>query len=76
VNLTCDWAVEGRCIPDLVPRRCQYSATRYCNNNHNSEPKMEEAQKRKVHCTKIILPKKLKLNLNPLGPTDYNSIPT
>ncbi len=34
---------------------------------------MEEAQKRKVHGTKIILPK---LNLNPLGPTGYNSIPT
>jgi hypothetical protein len=25
MNTTCDWAVEGRCVPGLVPRRCQYS---------------------------------------------------
>jgi hypothetical protein len=25
VNPTCDWVVKGRFIPDLVPRRCQYS---------------------------------------------------
>jgi hypothetical protein len=37
---------------------------------------MEEPQKRKIHGTKIILPKQLKLNLKPLGPIDYNSIPT
>jgi hypothetical protein len=36
---------------------------------------MEEPQKRKIHGTKIILPKQLKLNLKPLGPTDYVSIP-
>ncbi len=23
-NPTCDWAVEGRCIPNLIPRRCQF----------------------------------------------------
>jgi hypothetical protein len=37
---------------------------------------MEEAQRRKVYGTKIILPTLFKLNLNPLGPTEYNSIPT
>ena len=47
-----------------------------CNNNHQSKPNMKEPQKRKMHSTKIILPKQLKLNLKPLGPTDYNSIPT
>ncbi len=25
MNPTCDWAVERRCIPGLVSRRCQYS---------------------------------------------------
>jgi hypothetical protein len=46
------------------------------SNNHQSKPNMEEPQKRKIHGTKIILPKQLKLNLKPLDPTDYNSIPT
>ena len=41
------------------------------NNNHQSKQKLEEPQKRKIHGTKIILPKQL-LNLNPSGPTDYN----
>jgi hypothetical protein len=36
---------------------------------------MEEPQKRKIHGTEIILPKQLKLNLKPLSPTDYVSIP-
>jgi hypothetical protein len=36
---------------------------------------MEELRKRKIHGTEIILPKQLKLNLKPLGPIDYLSIP-
>jgi hypothetical protein len=35
---------------------------------------MEEPQKRKIHITEVILPKQLKLNLKPLGSTDYLSI--
>jgi hypothetical protein len=34
-------------------------ATSYRNNNHKSKQKIEEAQKRKEHGTKIILPKQL-----------------
>jgi hypothetical protein len=46
------------------------------NNKHISKQKMEEPQKRKIHGTKIILPKQLKFKLKQLGPTDYLSIPT
>ncbi len=42
-----------------------------CNYNHQSKQKMEETQKSKIQGTKIILPKQLKLNLKPSGPTDY-----
>jgi hypothetical protein len=45
-------------------------ATSYCNNDHKSKQRMEEAQRRKVYGTKIILPTLFKQNLNPLGPTD------
>jgi hypothetical protein len=38
--------------------------------------KWKNLKREKIHGTKIILPKQLKLNLKPLCPTDYLSIPT